>query len=90
MKRSIIRDIFNGAKGSHESMALPKKNLDNLDKVSDSYDRLIESFTPEQVKLIDKFLDDYDQSYCDEIDFYFTEGFKLGMQIAVECFQDEE
>ncbi len=90
MKNSVIQGIFNGVKGHIESMTLPKTNQDNLTQVSDAYDKLKARFHGEQMKLIDEFLKVYDDNYCDEIDFYFAEGFKLGLQIGVECFEDRE
>ncbi len=89
MKNSVIKSIFNGVKGNRQAMVLPKANKDNLRKVSDAYDKLIGGrFNSKQKKEIDKFLQIHDKSYCDEIDLYFVEGFKLGLLIGIECLED--
>ncbi len=88
MKNSIIKDIFNGVRGSCETMVMTKRNTDNLKEISVGYDKLKKRFNQKQIKLVDKFIEAYDKNFCDEVDFYFTEGFKLGFLIAVECFED--
>ncbi len=88
MKESVIKDIFTGAKGNIETMALTKTNKDNLKEVADYYDKLKKRFNVKQMKVIDRFLGIYDKNNYDEINFYFTQGFKLGLRIAVECFED--
>ncbi len=88
MKNSVIKDIFNGVKGNCEIISLKKSNKENLAKVSESYDNLIKHFNDKQIKRIKKFLDVYDKSNCDEMELYFTEGFKLGLLIGFECFED--
>lgn len=90
MKNSVIEGIFNGVKGCHETMALKKINKENLKEISEGYDTLKKHFNANQIKDIDKFLQVYEKSLGDEITFYFTEGFKLGLLIAVECFEDNE
>ncbi len=89
MERSVIKDIFNGVKGSREGIGLARVNKDNLKELSDGYDKLKKRFNAKQIKHIDKFLEVYDKNFCDEVDLYFTEGFKLGLRIAIECFGDE-
>ncbi len=88
MKNSAIKDVFNGVKGNIETMGSTKASKENLKEISDCYDALKKRFTKKQRKLIDKFLNAYEKNYCDEIDYYFTEGFKLGLQIGVECFEN--
>lgn len=90
MKKSVIQDIFNGVKGHHETMVFKNPNKDNLKEVAEGYDKLKKRFSSKQIKDIDKFLQIYEKNLCDEITFYFTEGFKLGLLIAVECFDDNE
>ena len=88
MRKSIITDIFNGKKGNHETMELSKKLKDNLSEVADGYEKLKSRFNPEQMSFIEEFLDVYDNNSYDEIEYYFTQGFKLGLLIGVECFED--
>ncbi len=85
MKRSVIKDIFSGGK-----IPLTETNKENLKELAEGYDRLRNRFNAKQMKLIDKFLSVYDKNYCDEVDLYFTEGFKLGLLIVVERFVDNE
>jgi len=37
--------------------------------------------------LFDKIIYLYEQDLLDEVDHYFTEGFKLGLRIGVECWE---
>ncbi len=89
MKGSAIKEIFYGAKGNKETMVLTKEIKNNIKSISEYYDKLKKSCSAKQMKLIEKFLDVYDNSLCDEINFYFTEGFKLGLRIGVECFEED-
>ncbi len=88
MKNSVIIDILNGVKGNRQTMVLSKTNKDNLKKISDGYDKLKSRLNSKQMKLLEKFLDVYDNNYLEEIDFYYLEGFKLGLLLAVECFKE--
>ncbi len=89
MKNSVIIDILNGVKGNRQTMVLSKTNKDNLKKIADGYDKLKSRLNSKQMKLLEKFLDVYDNNYLEEIDFYYLEGFKLGLLLAVECFYDK-
>ncbi len=40
------------------------------------------------MKLLEKFLEVYDNNYLEEIDLYYLEGFKLGFLLAVECLKE--
>ncbi len=88
MKNSVIKDVFNGVKGNIEAMGFNNRSRGNLKDMADCYDKLKKRCSEKQIKLLDKFLEAYNRNYGDEIDFYFTEGFKLGLRIAVECFED--
>ncbi len=88
MNHSTIKEIFNGVSGRRESMAFTKTNKGALTEISNAYDTLRKRFNSKQIKAMDKFLEIYDDYYCDEIDFYFAEGFKLGLRLTVECLQD--
>ncbi len=85
MGNSVIQDIFNGVKGHRDTMSLTKAHRNNLKEVSDGYEKLKKHFSEKQLRFIEKFL-----CVCEEIDFYFKEGFKLGLRIAVECFEENE
>ncbi len=40
------------------------------------------------MKFIDKLIDVCVKNYYDEVDLYFSKGFKLGLQIAIECIKE--
>ncbi len=88
MKKSIIREIFNGRIGNREAMAFEKENSKNRENVLRHYDELKKCFNEKQMEIINKFLGAYDKNCNDEIDFYFTKGFKLGFLVCAECFED--
>ena len=88
MKKSVIRDIFKGFRGHIETMPKPEKD-DANEKIScDIYDELKEKLTSEQLKLHQKFVDSIDFSWSEEVDFYFVQGFKLGLLIGIECMEE--
>ena len=87
--KSVIRDIFHGFKGNMETMQLPKAHFDiSGKKLSNAYDELVAKLSPELLKLHQNFADALEDNYCEEIDFYFVEGFKLGILMGIECLQD--
>jgi hypothetical protein len=88
MKKSVILDIFNGNRGHIETMKMPKDNSEKGDKLCNTYDELKEKLSPETYKLHEKFVDELSRDYNNEVDFYFAEGFKLGLLIGIECMED--
>jgi len=79
MKKSAIIGIFNGFKGNLESMKAPKLSKENLEILCKTYDELKQKLSPEMLKMYNKFIDAKEAVICEEIDFYFAEGFKLGL-----------
>ncbi|MCL2374918.1 MAG: hypothetical protein FWC82_00100 [Firmicutes bacterium] len=87
MKKSTIKDIFYGSKGHKETMIMPRSNNKNLKLVSNTYDKLKCKLSPELLTLHQKLVDNLEHIWNNEIDFYFIEGFKLGLLIGIECME---
>lgn len=87
MKKSVILDIFHGVKGHMDTMTMPAGNKKNSKVVCDTYDDLKEKLSPELFKLHQRFVDALECDWSDEVDFFFAEGFKLGLLIGVECIE---
>lgn len=88
MEKSAIKDIFNGLRGHRETMKTTKENKEYLSIVCDTYDELKEKLSPEMLKLHEKLVDALENDWVEEVDFYFVEGFKLGLLIGIECSQE--
>ena len=69
-------------------MPAPKPNK-NGEAVSNAYDELQRKLTPELVELHEKITEALESDYNEEIDFYFAEGFKLGLFIGIESMEEE-
>ena len=85
MQRSIIREIFNGNRGSREIMEMTNEQRELMSKVAESYSKLIKRLDPRQQKLHKEFIDAREEAFCDESDSIFIEGFKIGLLIGIEC-----
>lgn len=86
MKKSIITELFNGNRGHIETMTMPKEHFDySVKEVADAYEKMLEKLTPEQVDYLHKFERANLKSQSEEVDFYFCEGFKLGLLIGIEA-----
>lgn len=87
--KSAIKDIFHGFRGHMDTMQMPKEHFEvtgkKLCKISDE---VKEKFSPESLKLHQKFVDMLQESNLEEIEFYFAEGFKLGLLIGLECIEN--
>lgn len=88
MKKSAIKDIFNGTRGDMETMKMPQKRNENLDIVCDYIDELKEKLSPELFALHENVINGLESNFIEEVNFYFVEGFKLGLLIGVECMED--
>lgn len=84
MKKSAIKDIFYGFRGHVETMKMPKDENKSI-SICNIYEELKEKLTPELLALHQKLVDTLENNWSEEIDFYFTEGFKLGILIGIEC-----
>lgn len=83
--KSAIKDIFNGFRGQMETMQMPKEFFDYADELSEIYNELQKKLSPELFGLHEKYKEILDDHNDEEIDFYFVEGFKLGLSIGIEC-----
>jgi len=83
----IIKQIFNGNRGSHDTMKMQgNKEYDkSLDKVCGTYEQLQEKLSPELFKIYKEYVEAVENCHCEKVDFYFIEGFKLGVLIGIEC-----
>ncbi len=82
--KSAIRDIFHGVRGHMETMT-PSIDKKNMGIVCDTYDELKKRLSPELLELHQKLVDALERNWAEEVDFFFTEGFKLGVFIGIEC-----
>ncbi len=89
MKHSILKDLFHRVSECNDIIKNCKPNKERTNKICDLEDKLKKILTAKQFKLHEKFIDLIDEDYREEIDFYFAEGFKLGLKIGVECFKSE-
>jgi|GEM_PF-2468427 hypothetical protein len=91
MKKSAIRDIFNGKRGDCGTMYDGSREARELaDKLSDAYDLLVKKLSPETMEYHKKYLDALESSHIEEVDFYFVEGFKLGLSVGIEATEERE
>lgn len=88
MKKSVIKEVFNGFRGTAELMAMTEEEHKLLSVASDTYDEFLKELTPKQKELHDKFIDARESASCEELDNYYVEGFKLGLLIGIECMDD--
>ena len=88
MKKSAIIDIFHGSKGHIESMPVPKNIKQSMETVCSAFDELKEKLSTEIFELHQKFVDALENSWADEVDFYFAGGFKLGLLVGIECAEE--
>ncbi len=88
MRKSVILDIFNGKRGDRETFVMPRDTENkNLEMVCETHEELQKKLTPKQFALLEKFANAQQADLCEEIDFYFVEGFKLGLRIGIECME---
>ena len=88
MRKSVIKAIFNGERGTAERMSMTEEEHNLMSVVSDTYDELLNALAPEQKKLHEKFIDARESAFCEELDNHYVEGFKLGLLIGIECMED--
>ncbi len=82
MRNSTMKEVLDAIR---ESVKTRKVSKENLSVLCDSYDELKKKLSPELFALHQKFVDALEGSWCDEVDFYFAEGFKLGLRLGFEC-----
>jgi hypothetical protein len=92
MTKSAIRDILYGYRGHHETIKVPRgeEYQRNIEILSDTYDELREKLSVEVFKVLERFTTAKDDIQCEESGCYFTEGFKLGILVGIECGEGRE
>ncbi len=88
MRNSAIKDIFYNIRGCGKCRDISQNNKERAEAICVAYDKLKTQLSSEQFNLYEKFVDLLEDSYSDDIDFYFSKGFKMGVLIAIECFKD--
>ncbi len=88
MKKSAIRGIFNGNRGHMETMSNAIACQELTNELCDSYDKLLAALSPDVLKIHDKYRAALESLHVEDIDFYFAEGFKLGLLVGIECMED--
>lgn len=91
MRRSAIIDILNGMKCNRETIRIKrsKEYEDNVTIICDTYEELKKQLSPQLFQLHQKFVDALENNFCEEMDLYFVEAFKLGLLIGIESMDDE-
>lgn len=87
-KKSVIQDIFHGVRGGMETMYPSKEDIKCLDTLSDTYDEMLSKLSPELCELQQRFIEALEKNHLSEIDFFYTEGFKLGVLLGIECMEE--
>jgi len=85
MKKSAIKDIFHGRRGYIESMRKGELDAVNQKLLCNASDELQKRLSPELFALHEKYVEALDAEWSDITDFYFAEGFKLGLNVGMEC-----
>ncbi len=88
MKKSIIKEVFYGNRGSSDSMRATDKELELIKNVLKAYEAMSKTFTNEQKQLYEKFIDAKETAFCEEAENYYVEGFKLGLLMGIECTEE--
>ncbi len=89
MQKSAIRNIFYGETGYNETAKIPKKNEKRIDKICDLEKELKNKLSPELFELHQKFIKLLEEDCCDEVEYYYGEGFKLGLRIGIESMESK-
>lgn len=87
MESKIIKAFFDGTL-SGEMIKSPRTTeyKDKDKRETQVYNKLRPQLTGEQLKLFDEFVDLYGERHSLEEENYYIRGFKLGLKLAVECF----
>lgn len=88
MKKSIIQAIYYGENGI-DQIKMTEEEKKYFSLFSDSYDQLLHSLTPQQIKLQQKMTDERERAFAEELEHCYCEGFKRGLLLGIECTDDE-
>lgn len=85
--KSIIKEMINGRRGQIDMIRVPD-NERLTEEIQDTHVRLKEELNPELFTVFKKHVDALYINFSEEADFYFSEGFKLGLLLGIECMED--
>lgn len=84
MKKSILKQIYYG-ETDFEFFRFSKEWKAAGKRMCESYDKLKEHLTNEQVREVEEHLNDITALHSEELWTYYKEGFAVGFGIALEC-----
>ncbi len=85
MKNSVIQEF----RTFRETLRKSNFNEKNHNLICQLYDKLKKQLSKEQLEIHERLIGAIEKNFCDEVDFYFAKGFKLGLLIGVECFEED-
>lgn len=89
IKKSAIREMFSGKRGTYDDIELSDYFQQTSDKTAKAVDAFLEKLTPEQQKLFHdayEFIGDKSAVYAED---HFVEGFKFGLLIGIETGESQ-
>lgn len=89
MKKSIIEEIFHGERGHYETIKESDEYWGLMDRAEEINKKLEGSFNEEQKELFNKLEIILTKLNNESILTHFTEGFKLGLALGIECMEEE-
>ena len=87
MSYSIIREIFCGRRGTHESVKISDEYLKEANKSNEAYDKLEKTLNEEQKELLKDYYDSLAKSEMETAFLFYAEGYKVGLLTGVESMQ---
>lgn len=89
MKKSIIEEIFQGERGHYGKIKESEEYWGMMDDAAEINKKLEESFTKDQKELFDRLEIILEDLKNDSVFTHFTEGFKIGLALGMECTEEE-
>ncbi len=85
MKKSVITDIFNGKRDFAAMRCKSEESEAAERKICAAHDALMKKLSPEQMALHEELVFSLEGAHIEEVDFFFAEGFKLGLLVGIEA-----
>lgn len=85
MQQSTIKKLLYEKIGTVNSIKLNKKCLTLLDKTIKLENKILALLDGKVKTMFEAYLDMLDQYDSEVLDFYYIEGFKVGLGIGIEC-----
>ena len=89
-QKTMIRQIRYGQRGTYELYQHTREEVRAFQKFEERYNELKKQLTEEQNKQLDQVIDLFGGAFCEEELSHFEEGFKIGLRLGFEAFQDPE